>query len=246
MDSIKLVALDMDGTLLNSDHEVSNYTQEVIAKALTEDVHVVLSTGRWFDSCFPYAELLRLPSYLITTNGGEIWTINKELVRQHLLDAKLVKMMWELGEQVGVNNWMVATDGVWRGEGPDDFFAHKWLKYGCDSLDKPKLDKIVEELSHYEELELTNSLPTNVEVNPTGVNKASALRKVCEELGITMNNVMAVGDSLNDIKMIQQAGIGVAMGNAQDAIKQVADYVTETNDHDGVAKVIRKFVLNAG
>lgn len=244
MDKIKLVALDMDGTLLNNDEEVSDYTREVIAKALEEDVHVVLSTGRWLDSCYSYAELLRLPSYLITSNGGEIWTVNKELRDQHLLDPKRVQMMWELGEEMGVNCWMVATDGVWRRSRPDDFFAHQWLKYGCDSLDTTKLDKIVEELSHYDdELELTNSLPTNIEVNPKGVNKASALKKVCHELGITMNNVLAIGDSLNDIKMIQQAGIGVAMGNAQEAIKNVADHVTDTNNDDGVAKAIEKFVL---
>lgn len=243
MDKLKLVALDMDGTLLNSEEEISEYTKEVIAKALVKDVHVILSTGRWLDSCYPYAELLELPSYLVTSNGGEIWTVNKELRDQHLLDPERVQMMWELGDKLGLHSWMVATDGVWHGNRPDDFFAHEWLKYGCDSLDMKKLDKVVEELSYYEELELTNSLPTNVEVNPKGVNKASALKKVCDEIGITMNNVMAVGDSLNDIKMIQQAGLGVAMGNAQEAIKNVADHVTDTNNNDGVAKAIEKFVL---
>ncbi len=243
MDELKLVALDMDGTLLNSEEEVSEYTKEVIAKALVQDVHVILSTGRWLDSCYPYAELLELPSYLITSNGGEIWTVNKELRDQHLLDPKRVQMMWELGDKLDLHSWMVATDGVFHGTRPDDFFAHEWLKYGCDSLDTKKLDKVVEELSYYDELELTNSLPTNVEVNPKGVNKASALKKVCDEIGITMNNVMAVGDSLNDIKMIQQAGLGVAMGNAQEAIKNVADHVTDTNNNDGVAKAIEKFVL---
>ncbi|MFC4557562.1 Cof-type HAD-IIB family hydrolase [Virgibacillus kekensis] len=245
MDSIKLVALDMDGTLLNSREEVSEYTEEIIAKVLEEDVHVVLSTGRWLDACYPYAEQLRLRSYLVTSNGGEIWTINKELRDQHLLEPERVQMMWELGEEMGVNSWMVATDNVWRRSRPDDFFAHKWLKYGCDSLDTDKLDKIVEELSYYPELELTNSLPTNVEVNPKGVNKASALKKVCDELNITMNNVLAMGDSLNDIKMIEQAGMGIAMGNAQEAIKKAADYVTDTNDNNGVAKALEKFVLQA-
>ncbi|MFD1037037.1 Cof-type HAD-IIB family hydrolase [Virgibacillus byunsanensis] len=243
MDEIKLIALDMDGTLLTSDEEVSEYTQEVIKKALAKDVHVVLSTGRWLDSCYPYAELLKLQSYLVTSNGGEIWTVNKELIERHLLDPKIVEIMWDLAQNIELNTWMVSTEGVYRGTRPDDFYEHEWLKFGCDSLDKDKLDQIVKEFSYYDELELTNSLPTNVEVNPIGVNKATALKKVCDEIGISMNNVMSVGDSLNDIKMIQQAGLGVAVGNAQEAIKKVADYVTDKNNDNGVAKAIEKFVL---
>ncbi|WP_174614300.1 Cof-type HAD-IIB family hydrolase [Virgibacillus ihumii] len=244
MDKIKLIALDMDGTLLNSNDEISDYTQKVIKNALEANIHVVLSTGRWLQSCLPYAKQLELPSYLITANGGEIWTVNEDLLEQHLLDPKMVQLMFELGEQTDVNSWMISTDRVWRGEAPENFYDHEWLKYGCDSLDTTKLDHIVKELSHYDELELTNSLPTNIEVNPKGVNKASALRKVCEKLDVTMNNVLAIGDSLNDIKMVQQAGMGVAMGNAQEAIQKVADFVTDANDRDGVAKAIKKFVLD--
>lgn len=243
MDEIKLIALDMDGTLLNNEEEVSDYTKEVIAKAMAKKVHVVLSTGRWLESCYPYAALLKLDSYLVTVNGGQIWTMEKEMIEQHLLDPKYVKMMYELAEQMDMNIWMISTDRVWHGKGPEDFFAYEWLKFGCDSLDSEKLTDLVEELSHYEELELTNSLPNNIEVNPKGVNKANAVRKVCDSIGISMNNVMAVGDSLNDIKAIQQSGLGVAMDNGQEAIKKVADYVTDTNNNDGVAKAIQRFVL---
>lgn len=240
---IKLIALDMDGTLLNSDGAISNFNREKIAQALAKDVHVVLSTGRWFNTCYPYAESLKLPSFLITCNGGEIWTVEQELKERHLLDPERVKLMWELAKSMELNTWMISTDKVWYSSGPDDFSAHEWLKFGCDSDDKEKLDTIVKELSHYDDLELTNSLPTNIEVNPQGVSKASALNTVCKEIGIGMENVMAVGDSLNDIKMIQDAGIGVAMGNAQEAIKQAADSVTDTNNHHGVGKAIEKFVL---
>ncbi|MUK89056.1 HAD-IIB family hydrolase [Ornithinibacillus sp. L9] len=244
MSEVKLVALDMDGTLLNMNEEVSDYTKQVIAQALKKEVHVVLSTGRWLQSCYPYAEALQLPSYLVTCNGGEIWTMEKELVEQHLLNATDVEKMWQLGEEIGVHMWMISTEDVYRGERPEDFQKHQWLKFGCDSYDTDKLDHMVKELSYLKGLELTNSLPTNIEVNPKGVSKASALKKVCQKLGITMNEVMAVGDSLNDIKMIQEAGIGVAMGNAQEAIKNVANYVTDTNNNDGVAKAIERFVLS--
>ncbi|PAV30993.1 phosphoglycolate phosphatase [Virgibacillus profundi] len=240
---IKLIALDMDGTLLNSEHEVSAHTREVIAKALKKDIHVVLSTGRGFKTCYPYAESLKLTSYLVTTNGGEIWTIDKKLLDQHLMETATIEKLWTMGREIGVNMWMISTDSVFRNEAPDNFYDHKWLKFGCESFDKTKLDQMIKELSHFEGLELTNSLPTNVEANPKGVSKAKALKFVCKEIGITMNQVMAVGDSLNDIKMIQDSGVGVAMGNAQEAIKNAADFTTETNNNDGVAMAIERFAL---
>jgi hypothetical protein len=92
-------------------------------------------------------------------------------------------------------------------------------------------------------LEITNSHPCNLELNPKGISKASGMRKVCELLGITMSEVVAMGDSMNDLSMIRAAGLGVAMGNAQDGVKAAADLVTATNDEHGVAKVIREYVL---
>ena len=241
--NLKLIALDMDGTLLSSDHKVSVRTEKAIKDALNQGIHVVLSTGRGFQTCYPYAEQLKLQSYLITANGGQIWTVEKELLDQHLLETALIEKLYNLGIQVGVNMWMISTSGVFRGEAPENFYDYEWLKFGCESQEKQKLDIMIQELSHYEELELTNSLPTNVEVNPKGVSKAMALNFLCDKIGITMKEVMAVGDSLNDIKMIQEAGIGVAMGNAQEAIKKVANYTTDTNDEDGVAKAIERFTL---
>lgn len=240
---IKLIALDMDGTLLNNELNVSEHTKEVITEALKKDIHVVLSTGRWLNSCYPYAESLELDSYLITSNGGEIWTIDKKLLDQHLLDSEKMEQMWNLGSGLGASMWMVATKEVYRNSRPEDFHEHQWLKIGFETFEESMLDELIKELSHIEGLELTNSQPMNVEVNPIGVSKAKALNFVCGELGITMNEVMAVGDSLNDIKMIQEAGVGVAMGNAQAAIKEAADFVTDTNNKDGVAKAIKRFAL---
>src|SRR5699024_1171405 len=122
----------------------------------------------------------------------------KELVEQNLMDAKLVEKMWYLAKDQDVTTWMVSTDELFRNSRPDDFYIHKWLKFGCHTLDKGKLDYMLKELSHMENVELTNSLPTNMEVNPKGVHKANALKSVCKKLGLEMDNVMSVGDSLND------------------------------------------------
>ena len=243
MKDIKLVALDMDGTLLTSDGEVSPYTEQIIKKALDKDVHVVLSTGRALATSYPFGQALNLTSFHITCNGGQIWTMGKELVEEHLMDAKQIEKLWHLGDEQQVKMWMVSTDEIYRHYRPDDFYIHKWLKFGCHTNDQKKLDFILKELSHMENIEITNSLPTNMEVNPKGVHKANALKRVCKELGLTMENVMSVGDSLNDMKMIQQAGFGVAMGNAQEAVKKAADAITDTNDADGVARAIERYVL---
>jgi len=241
--SIKLVALDMDGTLLTKDHEVSVANQEMIAKAQAQGIIVMLCTGRWLTFCEPYAEKLSLDTYFVTVNGGEIWTATKELVERHELTAETIESMWHLGDKVGINMWMTSTTGNFmRSERPDDFYAYQWLKIGYSTEDHKKLAAIKKQLKTYEGLELTNSLPTNIEVNPHGVNKASALIRVCKELGITMDEVMAVGDSMNDIKMIEQAGIGVAMGNAQKEVKDAADFITDANYDDGVAKAIERLI----
>lgn len=243
MSQIKLIALDMDGTLLNNEEKVSDYTKEVIAKALAKDVAVVLSTGRWIDSCYPYAEDLNLNTYLVTCNGGQIFDKDKQLLEEYLLPQKKMEEMYHIVDKYEASTWIVSTKDIFYDSRPEDFYAHDWLKYGCSVADEATIEKVVKDLSYIDGLELTNSLPTNVEVNPEGVNKAKGLELVCDKLGITMENVLSCGDSLNDIKMIQASGIGVAMGNAQDAIKYAADYVTDTNENDGVAKAIEKFVL---
>jgi len=241
--TIKLVALDMDGTLLTKDHEVSVANQTMIANAQAQGIIVMLCTGRWLAFCEPYAEQLGLDTYFVTVNGGEIWTATKELVERHELAAEAIESMWHLGDKVGINMWMTSTTGNFmKSERPDDFYAYQWLKMGYSTEDHKKLAAVNEQLKTYEGLELTNSLPTNIEVNPHGVNKASALVRVCKELGITMEEVMAVGDSMNDIKMIEQAGIGVAMGNAQEKVKVAADFITAANDDDGVAKAIERLI----
>ncbi|MFZ3576881.1 Cof-type HAD-IIB family hydrolase [Virgibacillus sp. DJP39] len=241
---IKLIALDMDGTLLTTDEKITERNREAIKQALAKNVHVVISTGRWLGSCYPYAESLGLKSYLVTSNGGEIWTVEKELIDRNTIGAGLIEKMWNLGKDYDMGCWMNATDAVWRGDRPKDFFEHEWLKIGFASHVPSNLEKFMQELSYFDQLELTNSQPHNVEINPKGIHKGSALQKVCKKLEITMDEVMAVGDSLNDMKMIQQAGLGVAMGNAQEAIKKAADFVTDTNDYDGVAQVIERFVLD--
>lgn len=242
---IKLIALDIDGTLITKDHQISKKTKKAIEKALSRGVNVMLSTGRPPEKCHNYCDELKLTSYLITASGGEIWSPHGEIFERHLHEAELVQTLFKMGSELELNMWLISTTKVFEnGIYPDDFNAYDWLKIGFFSDDAAKLTEMKHKLADYTGIEITNSHPTNIEVNPEGVSKAAALIKVCKELGIRMDQVMAVGDSLNDYTMIEQSGLGIAMGNAQPEIKQIADFITESNEEDGVAVAIEKFVLN--
>ncbi|MFC4401546.1 Cof-type HAD-IIB family hydrolase [Gracilibacillus xinjiangensis] len=242
MKDIRLIALDMDGTLLNTKHKVSEANKEAIIKAREKGVEVIISTGRHYQTSSEIAKELDI-HYLITVNGSEIWTMTGELIARQTLDVKVMEKLIALKEEHKTWAWLSSIDKIWRGEVPEDVNAHEWLKFGFDTETPDVKEKLMQTLGEWDEIELSNSSPTNIEVNAAGVNKAAAIEIVCDRLGITMDQVMVAGDSLNDIKMIEKAGIGVAMGNAQEAVKEVADWITASNDEDGIARAIEQFVL---
>ncbi|MBA4601141.1 Cof-type HAD-IIB family hydrolase [Thermoactinomyces mirandus] len=239
----RLISLDIDGTILNEKGEISGANRQAIAEARKKGIDVVLSTGRSIFTCSPITESLQLDSYLVTLNGGEVWDGSGNLVERYGLEVTCIQNLWELAKKYRAQFWGVTTEKVWSNEFPADIFAHQWLKFGFDIEDDLIRKKVIEELSQDPRLEISNSSLTNIEVNAAGVNKAKGVANVCRRLGISMDEVMAIGDSLNDVAMIQQAGCGVAMGNAQDMVKEVADWVTGTNREDGVARAIRHWVL---
>ncbi|ADE69003.1 MULTISPECIES: Cof-type HAD-IIB family hydrolase [Priestia] len=239
----KLIALDMDGTLLNNQQEISKENREAIAKAQEQGVHVVLSTGRSLLTCREYAQSLQLSSYLITVNGSEIWDESGQLVERKLIDASSIEKMWNLTQEHKLNFWAVTTDKVWRDEFPEDIASQEWLKFGYDIPDDALREEVLKQIAGISDFEISNSSLTNLEINALGINKAKGIMTVCERLGISMDEVIAMGDSLNDMAMIEAAGCGIAMGNAQEAVKEAADWVTDTNVNNGVAKAISHWVL---
>ncbi|PGY48219.1 Cof-type HAD-IIB family hydrolase [Priestia megaterium] len=239
----KLIALDMDGTLLNNQQEISTENRQAIAKAQEQGVHVVLSTGRSLLTCREYAQSLQLSSYLITVNGSEIWDESGELVERKLIDASSIEKMWNLTQEHKLDFWAVTTDKVWRDEFPEDIASQEWLKFGYDIPDDALREEVLKQIAGISDFEISNSSLTNLEINALGINKAKGIMTVCERLGISMDEVIAMGDSLNDMAMIEAAGCGIAMGNAQEAVKEAADWVTDTNVNNGVAKAISHWVL---
>ncbi|MBU8878632.1 Cof-type HAD-IIB family hydrolase [Bacillus sp. FJAT-29790] len=240
---IKLIALDMDGTLLDEHGEISVQNRKAIKEAKEKGIEVVISTGRSILTSREHAESLELHSYLITVNGSEIWGPEGELMERNLVETEVIQWMWDLSKTHKTKFWATSCDQVWRNEMPENLTAYEWLKFGFDIDDDAVRETILKDLQAKGNLEISNSSLKNIEVNAMGVNKAKGIQRVCDRLGISMENVMAVGDSLNDIAMIKECGWGVAMGNAQDIVKETADVVTSSNTEDGVAAAIRKWAL---
>lgn len=231
----------MDGTLLNEKHEVSEENRKAIQQAKQKGIHVVISTGRSLSTCQDIVTTLGDSAYLVTINGGEIYDQDYKLVERNLFDYKDIRHLWDITNKYeDAFFWSSTVQGRFNSNAPfeNELEDYEWLKYGFELQDQELRETILAELNQSDAFEVTNSSPTNIEINPSGINKATALRKVTKWLELSMDNVMAVGDSLNDIAMIREAGFGVAMGNAQEVVKDEANWVTKSNNEHGVAHAI--------
>lgn len=243
--SYRLLALDMDGTVLNNKQQISDNNRKWIHKAIDEGIIVCFATGRGIQNVISYVEELELDSPIVTVNGSEVWKKPHELHNRHLIPSPQIVELRQLAIQYDVWYWGYAVEGLYRKEGwLEDHEDFNWLKFGVYTEDSSKLQTITETVRSWDVFEITNSHPNNIELNPKGISKASGLREVCQIYGIDMGEVVAAGDSLNDLAMIQHAGFGVAMGNAQETIKQAADFITLTNEEDGIAHLIESHLLN--
>jgi len=247
MANIRLVALDMDGTLLNDRQEVSPRNAAAIRRALDAGVIVCFATGRGVQNVLPYAEQLGMETPMITVNGGEIWHRPHDLYKRTAMDAADVLRLRRLALDHGVWYWAYATDGVYNRERwvePEEDVQRKvWLKFGYYEENVRLLEQIRATAESWGGFEISNSSPVNIELNPSGVSKGAALLELCRLLGIDPSETAAAGDSLNDLSMIRAAGLGAAMGGAQQAVKEAAGIVLPGNNEDGIAHLIEQYVL---
>lgn len=244
MAAYKLLALDMDGTTLTDDKQISAENKKWMAAAMEAGVTVMFATGRGRQSMAPYVKELQLQNPIVSTNGSEVWERPELLYKRHTLDTEMVQRLHKMAVENGTYYWAHAVGTsfsihAWT----DDISAQQWLLFGFDTDRADVLRDLHKEVASWGCFEISNSSPTNIELNPAGISKASGLRDICELKGITMDDVVAVGDSFNDLAMIRAAGLGVAMGNAQPEVRAEADWITSTNEQDGVARVIREKIL---
>lgn len=274
MHKIKMIGLDLDGTLLTSDKKLLPFTRQVLTEAIERGIQVLMATGR------PYTgipeELRKLPGirYALTSNGARILdTQTGKALIEHLLPLESAKKALEILQKYDtLQEVYFEGQGYAEAEKLDRISRyhhnpHMWeyvrsSRKPVDSLpeliaregrdmdkvqalfaDMGELAQAWKELERCEELVLVSSLGYNIEINAAGVDKGIGLMELGELLGFCPEEIMACGDGDNDIQMLERAGIGVAMGNAEEKVKAAADYITETNDEEGAAKAIIRYAF---
>ncbi|WP_078543637.1 Cof-type HAD-IIB family hydrolase [Litchfieldia alkalitelluris] len=266
--SYKMIVLDLDDTLLRDDHSISDRTKKALMQAQDNGVKVVLASGRPTFGMKPIASELSLAEYesfILSFNGGKIINCktNEDLFIS-TLPINDVQRLYELSRREGVfihtyigDEIITADDNPYTMRESDiTKLPVKLVESFIEGVTEPVVkvlmvgdpDRLKEveaklQVELVEDFSVMRSKPYFLEFTEKGVTKGTSLDQLIKSCGITREEVIAIGDSYNDQAMIEFAGLGVAMGNAPDDIKEIADYVTDTNMNDGVAKVIEKFVL---
>lgn len=263
--AIKLVAVDMDDTLLDGTLKVSPRTCDAINKAHEQGALVTICTGRMFSSALPFAQKLNMKAPIITYNGGMIRSaLTKEMLFHKTIApdvaGEIVALFREKGwylqsylddelyvvercEKAKLYERMAGVSAIPVGE---KFYSMRHEPTKMLALAQPHEILEIQEIINKEfagEIFAATSKSTYLELTHPSVNKGHALGLLAESLNIFREEVMAIGDSNNDVPMLEYAGLGVAMGNATDKIKAVAQAVTGHNNAHGVAEAIEKYVL---
>lgn len=265
----RLVALDMDGTLLNENQKISDRVKKAIAYARKKGVKVILSSGRGFKGIEKYVKELELDELVISLNGAvvtdspgnnTVFSIHMEpditrriieLQREDDIFAIYFEGMKMYVEEInekalyfsnfeGVKLIPVGNMLEFYNSQP----IGKMLMIGEHDKFVAFRERLLEELGQH--INVTFSLPNFLEAYSINVSKGIILHKVAEYYGLEREEVIAIGDGENDISMIEYAGLGVAMGNAMDSAKNAADLIAKSNAEDGVAHIIEKYILNIG
>ncbi|MCM3670973.1 Cof-type HAD-IIB family hydrolase [Mesobacillus maritimus] len=264
----KMIVLDLDDTLLRDDQTISDRTKEALMKAQEQGVKVVLASGRPTYGMLPIADELSLAKYgsfILSFNGGKIINYEtKEELFSSTLPLTAVKKLYELSQREGVDiHTYVGDEIITESDNPytkiESELTRLPINLATSFVDavqeevvkvlmvgNPDKLKVVEEKLQNElgeEYSIMRSKPFFLEFTEKGVTKGTSLNQLIQQCGIKREEVIAMGDSYNDQEMIEFAGLGVAMGNAPDDIKAIANHVTDTNMNDGVAKVVEEFVL---
>jgi len=245
MGRIRLLAVDLDGTLLTETKEISEVTRYWINRTVENGIIVVFATGRGFVNTEPYRRQLGLDIPMVLVNGAEIWIRPGELLEpRRFIDGDGARRLHRLATENGAWFWGYTADRlVHLEEWTEEMFSYGWLKLGIRHDDLPVIERLRQTVISWNTYEVSRSAPVNMEVSAKGVTKLDAVSKICRHFGIDISEVMAVGDSHNDLKLIQAAGLGVAMANAEPIVKEHADVITCSNDEDGVAEAIRRYIF---
>lgn len=265
--NIKVVVSDLDGTLLNPQHRISDYTKSIFQELHNQNYLIVVATGRHHLDAMAIIETLEVPVYLVSSNGARIHSPEKEELFAFDLESDVVKaaLNVEIDPEITVvlfkeNVWQTnrvnerlnafQAELKYRPELVDyktleDFSAIK-IFFSCDNHEKLVALKDAVLANSSDNLHHAFSLPTCLEFMDKSVDKAVAIEKVLEKEGFTLDQAVAFGDGFNDVQMLAAAGKGLIMGNAPALLKETLPNleVITANAEDGVAKYIASKILN--
>ncbi|WP_010238773.1 Cof-type HAD-IIB family hydrolase [Clostridium arbusti] len=267
MNKIKMICLDIDGTLLNSKHEISERTKEVIKIVSNErQIPVILVSARMPKGILFLQEELEIKQPIICYSGALIMDRNNNVLSKDIISAHNLEKLWEIAcnEKVHMSlykddEWYVEDLDYWAKQESDitnitpiitDF--NELIKLWKDEITGPNkilcmsepdaINSLKEKIKDYD-LNIYPSKPTYLEIMPMKASKTSAIDVLRRRFNIEQNEILAMGDNYNDMDMIEYAGVGIAMGNAPDRVKKCANKIALTNDEDGVAEAIWAWVL---
>ena len=263
-----VLATDLDGTLTNNQKELTERTKAAIRRAQEAGMHVVLASGRPYAGCWYVAEKLELEKtggYILAFNGGQIVDCKtKEVLYSKNIDKSFLPEIFQAARKFGVVGLTYEGDVI-VSEVPDDVYVQKecfinkigvkqvesleeyvtWSVPKCMIVaDHEKLLPVKEYLDEKfgDQLSIYFSEPFFLEIMADGVNKAQSMEALVKLLGTDREHVIGCGDGMNDISLIEFAGLGVAMANACDAVKAAANYQAASNEEDGVAQMLEEIL----
>lgn len=259
-----VLALDLDGTLTDSKKRISERTKESIDKFIAAGGTVALASGRPTFGVMPVANILELDKkggYILSYNGGCFLDCknNKQLFMKELTHEYL-PILEKQAKEFGINLMTYNGDKAYALDIDEQYYMieiniNHFIRVKADPLtpqitfpiikclmtaDGDYLAKVEKEMKKYWEgkLNIVRSEPYFLEVTEVGIDKASTITNMVKKLGKSVDNLICCGDGFNDLSMIQAAGIGVAMANAQERVRAAADYITKSNDEDGIVDVV--------
>ena len=273
MADVRIIALDLDGTLLDSGKNLSAANRAALAAAAEKGIHVVPTTGRFFGGMPESVRALPFVRYAITVNGAQVYdrATDTAIAREELPLATALAIMryldgFDVIYDCYQDNWgrMTAAMQARAADYAPDAHYLKMIRelrkpypdlkahLEAEGRDVQKIMLFARDLAvreqiaaglkaRFPELAVSSSTFNNLELNSANAHKGLALRRFAEHLGLGLENCMAFGDGANDLSMVRMAGLGVAMANACPEVLAAADYVTLSNDADGVAAALRHF-----
>jgi Cof subfamily protein (haloacid dehalogenase superfamily) len=262
----KLIAIDIDDTLINDEKQITPGTRAAIEEAISAGVVVTIATGRMYASAKQLAQKLNLQVPIISYQGSLVKDgATGEVLYERAVPVDVAQELYALSRERGYHIQAYIEDELYAAEVNErlqDYCKLSNIPYKIEPdfeklasipstkllmIDDPdKLDRLMEELApkYADRVHMTKSKPQFLEFVHKEGTKGDAVRFLATHFGCDISQTIAIGDSWNDAEMVEAAGLGVAMANAVPSLKAVADYVTASNNEDGVKQVIDKFIFN--